>query len=239
MTSTPPTSDRRRFATTRWSVVLAAGSADADDALSTLCETYWYPLYAYVRRQGRSAEDAQDLTQGFFTRLLEKHDLKTVRPELGRFRSFLLASLKHFLINDWDRRHAHKRGSGRIPLSLDFDSAEQRYRLEPATEITPEDLFEKQWALTLIARVETQLADDAQTAGQSAQFQRLRIYITGQKTAGGYARASQELDMTEDALKQAVHRLRKKFAERLRREIAETAEEIDDEIRDLFNALTR
>src|SRR5271155_2907054 len=149
----PAHSGSRQFATTRWSLVLAAGqrsSPQSSAALATLCENYWYPLYAYVRRRGHDSDEAQDLTQAFFTRLLEKNDLAAADPERGRFRSFLLASLKHFLANEWDRARAEKRGGGRSVLSIDFGTAEERYRAEPSHELTPEKIFERRWALTVL-----------------------------------------------------------------------------------------
>ena len=150
--------DRARFATTRWTVVLAAGQksdAAAADALATLCQTYWYPVYAFVRRRGYGPEDAQDLTQAFFARVLEKHAMNAADPARGRFRSFLLASLKHFLANEWDRQSAAKRGGGRPPASLDvpFDEAERRYAREPVDALTPDRLFERGWAVTLLDAV--------------------------------------------------------------------------------------
>jgi RNA polymerase sigma-70 factor (ECF subfamily) len=234
---------RGHFATTRWSVVLAAGQSDsgeAKDALATLCETYWYPLYAYVRRQGYDCASAQDLTQGFFARLLEKEDLRNVSRERGRFRSFLLASLKHYLINEWDRARAEKRGGGRVHLSLDFDSAESRYRLEPADRGTPETLYARHWALTLLDRVQELLRQEAIDAGKAGQFEQLRVFLTGSGKSESYKQAAEQLGMTEGAVKTAVHRLRRRFRERLRGEIAQTVtteEDIDDEIHHLFEVL--
>src|ERR1700728_2764031 len=151
-----PPSGSRQFATTRWSLVLAAGqrsSPQSPAALATLCENYWYPLYAYVRRRGHGADEAQDFTQAFFARLLEKNDLAAADPGRGRFRSFLLASLKHFLANEWDRARAQKRGGGRFVLSIDFGTAEERYRAEPSHAVTPEKIFERRWALVLLENV--------------------------------------------------------------------------------------
>lgn len=240
--STNQTAAHRRFATTRWSLVVAAGGDDSEEsrvALETLCETYWYPLYAFVRRQGRDPQTAQDLTQGFFTRLLEKEDLKDVRRERGRFRSFLLAAMKNFLINDWDKQQAVKRGGGQRALSLDFDSAENRYRLEPADTQTAEHVFQRQWALTLLDRVQQRLADEARESGRNDQFAVLRRYLTGTAETT-YAEAAAELGTTEGAVKTAVHRLRGRFRTLLREEISQTVAEegeIDDEIRSLFEAL--
>lgn len=239
----PPHCGKRHFATTRWSIVLAAGrdsSPEAKTALVTLCETYWFPLYAFVRRQGYDAQDAQDLTQGFFTRLLEKKDLRDVQRERGKFRSFLLASMKHFLMNEWDRTQAQKRGGGQRMLSVDFDEAESRLRLEPSHEQTPEVIFEKQWALTLLDRVRAVLREEFVRAHKAEQFDRLHVYLTGEKSVVTYAEVAEELRISEAAVKMAVSRLRRRFHDRLRKEIGQTVateDEIDDEIRALTDAL--
>jgi len=222
---------------------LAAGrdsSPEAKTALATLCETYWFPLYAFVRRQGYDAQDAQDLTQGFFTRLLEKKDLRDVQRERGKFRSFLLASMKHFLMNEWDRTQAQKRGGGQRMLSVDFDEAESRLRLEPSHEQTPEVIFEKQWALTLLDRVRAVLREEFVRAHKAEQFDRLHVYLTGEKSVVTYAEVAEELRISEAAVKMAVSRLRRRFHKRLRKEIAQTVateDEVDDEIRALIDAL--
>src|SRR6516162_729807 len=169
----PSSGGARGFATTRWSMVLAAGkgqSPDADAALARLCRTYWYPLYAFVRRSGHQPADAQDLTQEFFARLLEKHYLRAADPERGRFRSFLLASCKHFLSKERDRAKAQKRGGGRIVLPLDFEAGERRYSLEPTHEATAEKIYEQRWALTLLDRVFTRLRDEFDQAGKQKEF---------------------------------------------------------------------
>jgi RNA polymerase sigma-70 factor (ECF subfamily) len=234
-----------RFATTQWSIVLAArrqSLPEAQTALASLCKTYWYPLYAYVRRQGHQSAEAQDLTQGFFARLLEKQDLGDVDPERGKFRSFLLASIKHFLINEWDRARAAKRGGTQTILSFDFDSAENRYRLEPADNRTSDRFFEKQWALTLLDQIRDLLRDEFVQADKSDQFEHLHVYLTGERPDETYAEAAAKLGMSEDAMKMAVHRLRRQFQERLREEIARTVatpDEVDEEIRALFKALQR
>ncbi len=239
----PPHCGKRNFATTRWSIVLAAGrdsSPEAKTALATLCETYWFPLYAFVRRQGYDAQDAQDLTQGFLTRLLEKKDLRDVQRERGKFRSFLLASMKHFLLNEWDRTQAQKRGGGQRMLSVDFDEAERRLRLEPSHEQTPEVIFEKQWALTLLDRVRAVLREEFVRSHKAEQFDRLHVYLTGEKSALTYAEVAAELRISEAAVKMAVSRLRRRFHDRLRKEIVQTVatqDEVDDEIRALIDAL--
>jgi RNA polymerase sigma factor (sigma-70 family) len=239
----PSSSGSRQFATTRWSLVLAAGqrsSPQSSAALATLCENYWYPLYAYVRRRGHEADEAQDFTQAYFARLLEKNDLAAADPGRGRFRSFLLASLKHFLANEWDRARAEKRGGGRSVLSIDFGTAEERYRAEPSHDLTPERIFERRWALVLLENVLARLHDESAQAGKADSFDRLKGFLTGEQSAVTYGQLAAELNMSEGALKVAVHRLRRRYRELLRAEIEETvadAEEIDQEIRDLFSAL--
>jgi RNA polymerase sigma-70 factor (ECF subfamily) len=222
---------------------LAAGqrsSPQSSAALATLCENYWYPLYAYVRRRGHDADEAQDFTQAFFARLLEKNDLAAADPGRGRFRSFLLASLKHFLANEWDRARAEKRGGGRFVLSIDFRTAEERYRAEPSHDLTPEKIFERRWALMLLENVLARLHDESAQAGKMDSFDRLKGFLTGEQAAMTYGQLAAELNMSEGALKVAVHRLRRRYRELLRAEIEETVadpEEIDQEIRDLFAAL--
>lgn len=231
------------FETTRWSLVVAAGGDDssaARAALSTLCETYWYPLYAYVRRRGTNAEDARDLTQGFLTSLLERRDFEDLHQERGRFRAFLLASLQHFLSNDAARRRAQKRGGGITLLPLAFDDAEGRYRIEPEESATPETLYERRWALTVIDRVLGQLRHEWEATGRGTEFDELKACLLGQNPSGGYAAIAARLSTTEGAVKTAVHRLRRKFQVELRKDIAETVSDpadIDDEIRYLVRAL--
>jgi RNA polymerase sigma factor (sigma-70 family) len=237
--SRPP----RRFATTRWSVVVAAGrtpSPDTRQALAALCEAYWYPLYAFVRRKGHSVDDAQDLTQAFFAELLEKDRLRAADRERGRFRTFLLASLEHFLANQWRRAGAAKRGRGRPTISLDLERGESQYRLEPAHELTPEKLYERRWALTMLDNALSKLREEYAQREKLDLFDRLRGCLGGDKQRVPYAQLAADLDMTEAAIKVAVHRLRKRYRDILRAEIAETVdspEEIDDELRDLFRAV--
>lgn len=234
-----------RFETTQWSVVLAVAgddSAAARRALATLCETYWYPLYAYIRRRGYTPEDAQDLTQSFFALLLERHDFNAVDRERGRFRAFLLASLQHFLANDAARRRAQKRGGGQLALSLSLEDAEGRYQFEPAGGLTPETIFDRRWALTVIERVLGELRADAREAGKADEFERLKASLLGQAPAGGYAAIAKGLGTTEGAVKVAVHRLRRTFHETLRRHIAETVlseQDVDEEIRYLIRAVSQ
>ena len=231
------------FETTRWSLIIAAGGDDtaaARAALATLCETYWYPLYAYVRRRGTSADDARDLTQGFLTTLLERRDFANLRQERGRFRAFLLASLQHFLSNDLAQRRALKRGGGIIFVPLAFDEAEDRYRIEPEDVTTPETLYERRWALTVIDRVLGALRGEWEAMGREAEFDELKSCLLGTNPAGGYAAIAARLGTSEGAVKTAVHRLRRKFQVALRNDIAETVSDpadIDDEIKYLVRAL--
>jgi RNA polymerase sigma-70 factor (ECF subfamily) len=232
-----------RFATTHWSVVLAAGSPSSShyqEALNTLCRTYWFPLYAYLRRNGYDTHQAEDHTQAFFTYLLEKRGLRVADPEKGKFRSFLLATLKHFVGDERDRARAKKRGGGRKILSLDFDKAETWYALEPAHQLSPEKLFEKSWALTVVDRTIARLKAESVSTNKQKLFDHLKVYLTSRRDSTGYRDAAAELDMTEGAVKVAVHRLRARYRELLRDEIAQTVSteaEIDQEIRDLFTAL--
>jgi len=235
--SSRPTS----FPTTLWTVVLHAGHdkpAQARAALELLCESYWYPLYSFIRRRGYSPHDAQDLTQAFFAHLLEKRGLERVNPENGRFRTFLLASLKNFLANDWDRANALKRGGGQKIVSIPQESAESRYQLEPSHDLTPERLFERQWALTLLDQVLAALRDEYHREGKGTLFEELKVALTGQ--AGGYADLAARLGQSEGAIKVAVHRMRSRYRELTRTRIAETVGEndIEDEIRHLLAVLS-
>lgn len=229
--------------TTHWSLVLAAGgqlSGDAECALAALCENYWYPLYVFVRRQNYNHDEAQDLTQHFFARLLEKDFLGQVDQERGRFRSFLLACLKHFLSNERDRERAQKRGGGRQLISMDGEEADQRYRLEPVSDLTPEKIFERRWAMTLLERTLNQLRDECVAAGTGDRFDQLKPFITGGAKDQSYRQAAAALDMTEDAAKALAYRLRKRYRQHLRDEILQTVstpQQVDEEIRDLFSAL--
>jgi RNA polymerase sigma-70 factor (ECF subfamily) len=224
-------------------VVLAAGhdkSPQAARALEELCRTYWYPLYAYVRRRGHGAADAEDITQGFFARLLELESLADVRREKGRFRSFLLAGMNHYLSDVRDRAFAAKRDSRRT-ISLDSGDAETRYSREPADTMTPERLFEKQWALTLLETVVQQLRGEYEADGKGELFMGLRFAMTGEKSAVPYAELSARLKMTEEALRVAVHRLRRRYRQLLREEIAHTVadeSEVAEELRSLRRILS-
>lgn len=237
-------SKRRWFATTHWSVVMAAGRGDsthARAALEKLCRHYWYPLYAFVRRLGHGAHDAEDLVQGFFAACLEKNYLATVEQGHGRFRSFLLVALKRFLANEWDRQRAQKRGGGRALLELDSLTAEQRYALEPAERLSADNLFDRRWALTVLERVLHQLRDEQAGAGKGVQFETLKECITSAGRGTPYAALAAQLGISEGAVKVAVHRLRGRYRDLLEAEIANTvssAAEIEDERRQLLAALS-
>jgi RNA polymerase sigma-70 factor (ECF subfamily) len=234
----------RWFATTHWTVVLAArdkNDTTAQEALARLCSTYWYPLYAFIRRQGSTPQEAEDLTQEFLSRLIERHALGNVKPNAGKFRSFLLACLKNFLANEWDRRQAAKRGGRCNIVSWDEGSAEERYLVEPHHETTPEKLFEQSWALKVIESVLEQLHKEYADAGKAQIFEAIHSYLE-EEGADTYAEMATRLNMTEGAVKMAVLRLRESFRERLRSEIAQTvadATEIDEELRHLFACLSR
>jgi len=216
-------------------------SPQADAALAALCQAYWYPLYVFVRRQGQSSEDAQDLVQGFFARVLEKNYLKNADRDKGKFRSFLLIALKRFLTNEWDRANCQKRGGGQQLLSLDEESTEMRFRSEPKDEMSPEKAFERRWAMTLLAQVLTQLKVESHAAGKGELFDQLEVFLSGENDGNSYSEAGQKLNLTQEALRMSVFRLRQRFRELLRREIANTVdspEAIDEEIRHLFAALS-
>ena len=231
------------FTTTHWSVVLAAKQGDAPDArtaLEKLCRTYWYPLYAYVRREGYNAPDAQDLTQEFFARLLEKDYLAQVEREKGKFRSFLLAALRHFLSDQRDRARAAKRGGGADVLSLDAQEAEERYRLEPVDRMDAEKIFERRWAMTLLEQALTRLRDESIIAGKAELFERLRDFVAGESDIS-CSEAAVQLGLTESAVKSILHRLRQRYRALVREEIAHTVAdpaEIDEEIRHLIAVIS-
>lgn len=225
------------FATTHWSVVLAAGnqrSPESTAALERLCRTYWYPLYAHARRRGYSVADAEDLTQGFFALLLERHSIQGVSPAKGKFRSFLLASMNHFLSDVRDRSLAQKRGGGRATISFDAHAAEERYSLEPADGESPDKIFERQWALALLDRVLARLEGEFAAAGRSAQFSRLSGYLIENQGMGSYADAARDLGQTEEAIKKSVQRMRSRYGQLFREEIAHTVAapaDVDPELR--------
>jgi len=237
-------SSSRSFVTTHWSVVLAAKqepSAEADAALDRLCEAYWWPLYAFVRRRGYAAHDAQDMTQEFFARLLSKDYLSSVDRNKGKFRSFLLAALEHFLAKEWRRSQTQKRGGNFTFVSINDDSAEQPFLQVPASTLSPEQVFEQQWALTLLTQVTTRLRQEHVAAGKAELFEKLKIFLTGEKRAVAYADLALEMNTTEAALKMAVSRMKQRYGELLRAEIANTVSdpaEIEGELRALFAALS-
>ena len=232
-----------QFPTTRWTLVVAAGDPhrkEARSALASLCEGYWYPLYAYLRRRGYPADQAQDLTQEFFMRVLEGRYLDRANPEKGRFRAFILTSLKFFVADEGDRQRAHKRGGGLV-VSLEFSSGEERYQREPAHDETPERLFERRWALSVLDQVVEKLRSEFVQNGRPEDFERLKIFLLGQSDAP-YAALAQELKTSEGALKVAIHRLRKRYRELFRQEIADTVAdptEVESELRHLAAVLTR
>jgi RNA polymerase sigma factor (sigma-70 family) len=234
---------RRDFQTTQWSVVMAAGkisSPNATVALEQLCSTYWFPLYAFVRRRGFEAQQAADLTQGFFADLLSRQDLRTIDPQKGRFRSFLLSAIKNFVANQIDYQTARKRGGDVQTLPMDFDQADQRLRLEPYHERTPESVFLRQWALTLIEQARQAVRREYIESDKESLFETLQVFLSGETADLSYREVAQKLDKSEGAIKVAVHRLRQQFHKQIREQISRTVEteaEIDSEIQDLFEAL--
>jgi RNA polymerase sigma-70 factor (ECF subfamily) len=229
--------------TTHWSVVLAAAGADtpnAQVALERLCRTYWYPLYAYARRRGQSVEDAQDLTQAFFARLLERHWVGDADRERGRFRTFLLTAMSRFMAEEWDKVRTQKRGGGVGHVPLQLDDAETRYGCEPADNHTPEEYFERRWALTLLGTVLQRLRVEYDREGKGELFAALNSTLAGSRESQPYARLAEQLDLSEGAVKVAVHRLRKRYRHLLRAEIAQTVaagEDVDEELHHFFAAL--
>ena len=224
-------------------MVLTAGRNDtgrAQAALETLCRTYWYPLYAYVRRRGQSPENAQDLTQAFFARLLERNWVGQADRQKGRFRSFLLSAMNHFLSDEWDKARAQKRGGGQTPVPLQFDTAETRYGHEPADQVTPEQNFERRWALTLLDEVLRRLRSEYEQDGRAELFAALHPCLIGDRTAQPYAELAKKLGVSEGTVKAAVHRLRQRYRHLLRDEIAQTVAEpgeVDEELHHLFAVL--
>jgi RNA polymerase sigma-70 factor (ECF subfamily) len=231
-----------RFLTTHWSVVCAAGdinSTCARTALAKVCRTYWYPLYAYVRQRGYTPADAQDLTQAFFAQLLASKSLREIRPEGGKFRSFLLVAMKHFLIDEWRKLSSQKRGAGRV-ISLDAHDAETRFQREPVDTLTPERLFEQNWALALLETVYTRLQTEYQSAGKGGLFDTLRFCLTGERSAVPYAQLAAQLHMPENTVKTLVRRLRARYRQLLREEVAHgltDPRQVEEELRSLFLAV--
>lgn len=243
MAARDPSRGGPRFLTTQWSVVLAAGqgdSSEARDAMGALCGTYWPPLYAYVRRRGYSRHDAEDLTQGFFARLLARDDVAGLCPGQGKFRSYLLGAMNHHLSDQWDKARARKRGGGNV-IILDFSSAESGYQdlaIDPGA--TPDQVFDRRWALTVLEEVQRRLRVDYRREGRLDWFEALRFTLAGERGHPAYAEIARQLGSTEGAVKAAAHRLRRRYRGRLRELIAETVsspEEVEDELRHLLRGL--
>ena len=231
------------FPSTHWSVVLQAGAAPgsvARDALEKLCRIYWYPLYGFIRRQGRGPEDAQDLTQQFFAHFLEQETFKRAEQERGRFRTFLLACLKHFLVSDWRKVTAAKRSGGPM-LSLDQEEAEERYKAEASDQLSPDKIFEKRWAAALLDQVLRRLGDEYAKQGKHQLFEKLKLSLWGNRETAPYAELAPQLCLSEGALKVAVHRLRQRYLDMLRSEVAQTLanpSDVDDELRHLIQVMS-
>ena len=231
------------FTTTNWSVVLEAGKTDygrAARALEELCVRYWYPVYAFIRRRGSDPHEAKDLTQAFFTHLLKNETLKKVDRQKGKFRSFLLTAATNFLTNEWDKRQSLKRGGQHQVISLDDTAAEELYRQEPAAALTPENLYDRRWAFTLLNEVLARLKEEYVAANKEELFAKLQPGLVDEVSPGLYAAWAAALNMSEGAVRVAVHRLRRRFGELLRGEIADTVPspaEVDEEIRHLFAAI--
>ena len=240
--ATPSPASNAWFVTTHWSVVLSARDHDSPQsaaALETLCRTYWYPLYAFLRRQGRPPHDAQDLTQGFFARLLQKDYLHAAAREKGKFRTFLLVALKRFLANEWDREHTLKRGGFAPVVPIDQEFAESRFAADPSPNVQPDVLFDRQWAITLLERTMSQLQEEYVASGRAKLFEYLQNCLARDESALPYAQVAARLNLTEPAVKMAVHRLRARYRDILRDEIAHTVSspaEADEELRHLFSA---
>ncbi len=244
-TSAAPTAEAEatRFTITRWSVVLRAsrpGTPEAAEALEVLCRTYWYPVYAYVRSRGHRPEDAQDLVQEFFARLLQKNWLADIEPGAGKFRYFLLTAVKRFLLNDYDRRTAQKRGGGRAVVSIDEAQAEGRYSQEPVTNETPERIFERRWALAVLDQALVDLRSELINSGKTREFALLGQFLSREAEPGEYAQIADQLGQSGSAVAVAVHRLRQRYREVLRDCVANTMAEpfqVDEEMRQLIAAL--
>lgn len=230
------------FATTHWTVVVAAGkrsTPQSERALEELCRAYWFPLYVYVRRRGYLKEDAEDLTQKFFARLLKKNDFASLNSERGRFRAFLLASLKHFLANEWDKSQRQKRGGGISHLSLDCQSADTKFQGIAASEPGPDQIFDREWALALLAKVIERLQQENDVGGNGRQFAQLKAYLTTESPQTSYREVARNLNLEETAVRVAAHRLRKRYRQLLRDEISQTLvnpADLKEEMRVLFRS---
>ena len=245
LNSDPASGGVEGFATTHWSVVVQAGQEDSQAsavALEQLCRIYWYPLYAFVRREGHGPEEAADLTQELFSRLLADNSLARVSPNKGKFRSFLLAAMKHLLANEWHRSQAQKRGGGAAHFSLDAMAAEDRYQLDPPDESTPEILFDRRWAESLVDTVTARLQAEFTDAGMRARFEALKVFLLADEEPASYAQTAQKLGLTESAVKSAIHRMRQRYGELLRNEIANTVThplEMEEELRHFAAVLSQ
>jgi RNA polymerase sigma factor (sigma-70 family) len=230
------------FATTHWTVVLAAGrrhTPQSDRALEELCRSYWFPLYAYVRRRGHAKADAEDLVQAFFARFLAKNYLEGLSAERGRFRAFLLASLKHFLANEWDKSQRQKRGGGVTHLSLDWQTADSKFQVAATNEPSPDQAFDREWALALLAKVIERMQAECEADGKAKLFEQLKVFLAAGKGETAQSEVAKTLGMEEGAVRVAVHRLRKRYRQLLRDEIANTLSDpamVDEEMRALFGA---
>jgi RNA polymerase sigma-70 factor (ECF subfamily) len=228
---------KRWFATTHWTTVLAAASSDAEiaqQALARLCQTYWYPLYTYARAQGHSPETAEDLTQGFLLRLLERKDFERGDREKGRFRYYLLSAFRHFIADEFDKAAALKRGGRRITISFDAQKAEERFLLEPVDTLSPDRLYERRWALTVLDEALARLQTEYEEAGKGRLYRALEGFLTRAGRNASYSEVGQELGLSESAVKSAIHRLRQRHRELIREEVAQTVStvrEIDEEVR--------
>ena len=232
------------FATTRWTIVVAAGqrsAPEADRALEDLCSVYWYPLYVYVRSQGFSKQDAEDLTQGFFARFLKRNYLEGLSAAKGKFRAFLLAALKHFMLNERDRNSRQKRGGGNLPLSLDWRNADERYQIEQATALSPDKLYDRTWAILLLEQVLQRLENESTSETNATLYTKLRPFLMVGKSEIPYSQVATELGWSEGALRVAVHRLRRRYRELLRLEISQTLADpaqVEEEMQALFHAFS-
>lgn len=230
------------FATTRWSLIASirnTPSMESRDALASLCEAYWYPLYAYVRRKGYQAAEAQDLTQAFFAELLEKERFQVADPTRGRFRSFLLAALNNFIKNNWRNANTQKRGGGATVLSIDVEAGETRYQHEPFHELTAERIFDRRWAMTLLDQTMTRLSNEYSSSDKAELFEQLKGHL-GQGAATPYREVAERLGMSETAVKVAAYRMRKRCSKILREEISHTVNDpgsVDAELQQLFAAV--
>lgn len=242
VTATKPPGSDAWFCTTHWSVVLSTRQKDSRsaEALEALCQTYWYPLYAYVRRLGHNPHDAEDLTQEFFARFIEKGCFQAADPEKGRFRTFVLIVLKRFLANEWEKSRAQKRGGNRTHVCFDTEFAERKYQVEPASPASADAIYERRWALTLIEQTIAQLRREFEEAGKGAEFELLRKFLTADKASINYAQLAADLGSNEGTARVAVHRMRRRYRDVFRQVISRTVaspEEVEDEIRHLMSVL--